>query len=204
MTFVEAFHGFTIELASPEQGLEVKLRLKIPRHPEESFPFFYARVVAFLHSYIEGLELSPGLFDLDQPTAFKRGNTGAMELWLEVGCPDKRKLLQALRHGSHQTRPPRYCIYFYSCSQITELCHLLRGSKTNWIAPISFYWIPPEALEQLSAAPRSSSRWTVTAVDDTLYLVAEELELQIPISLLNMWEEYQRSLQEDASAGAPD
>jgi uncharacterized protein YaeQ len=57
MTFVQAFYSFNLDITNSDAGGYFKLRIKVPQHPEESLEHLFARVLAFVHSYEEGLEL---------------------------------------------------------------------------------------------------------------------------------------------------
>jgi hypothetical protein len=95
-------------------------------------------------------------------------------------------------------------IYFYEASQIQEFCHLLRGSKTNWVQDIQFFMIQPTLLEALVPISRSSPEWQVTYIDNYLYLQVDGTELESNITPVDIWAEYQESLlrvESDSAAG---
>jgi uncharacterized protein YaeQ len=190
MSFVEAFYSFTVELAVPDRNLYTKVRLKVPRHPHESLHFLYARVIAFLHAYREGLALGKGLFEPKDPTLSHTDITGVLLFWGEVGCPAEEKIDRVVRRRP----PPEIRVYFYAPEQSLEFCRYLRGSTTNWVAPIAFFEIDPHLLEALIPLERSSSRWSANFVDTSLYLTIDEHDLAGEVRPLDIWELYQQSL----------
>ena len=198
MTFVQAFYSFTIELTNTDTNLYAKWRIKTPRHPEEPLEYLYARTLALLHCYTDGVCFSHGLFEPDEPAIWKRSALGELELWADVGHVEKRKLSQLLKMSKAASLPPRQAIYFFECKQVGQMCHQLRGSKTNWVEDVEFYLIDPSAISQLVPLERSSAHWEVTIVDDLLYLVCDKTEVQAPIFRLNIWDEYQKSLRATA------
>jgi hypothetical protein len=71
---------------------------------------------------------------------------------------------------------------------------MLRGSKTNWVKEIVFSTISEELIERLIPLQHSSPTWQATFVDNSLYLVADGTELSGEISPVDIWQEYQSSL----------
>jgi uncharacterized protein YaeQ len=195
MTFVLAFYSFNLEINNSEAESYRKLRIKIPRHPYESLEQMYARVLAFAHSYEEGLEFSRGLFETREPSLWKRDLFGGTELAVEVGQVDEEKLHRALRHNP-QTR---HKVYFFSDDQVAQFCRSLRGSTSNWIEGISFFQIAANVLTELEPLERSSSSWSLAFVDEALYLSVDGTTIETRITPLDMWEKFQQSLA-DASA----
>src|SRR5690606_9036867 len=69
--------------------------LTVARHPSETDERMMVRLVAFgLHAQ-EGLAFTKGLSDTDEPDLWLKDLTGAIDLWLEVGQPDERRILKA-------------------------------------------------------------------------------------------------------------
>jgi uncharacterized protein YaeQ len=190
MSFVAKFYHFTIDLSHTEREFGGRIRVKVPLHPMESLHHFYARMIAFLNEYCQDLEFTQGLFDPKLPTAWHREITGEVRRWIQVGVPDKKKLEMALRCGVDAT----YHVYFYASEQIEHFCHHLRGSKTNWVAPFTFYLIDPSLLEALVPLERSSPEWTATFIDSHLYLTVDDQELDAPLIEIDIWRAYQDTL----------
>lgn len=192
MSFAAKFYTFSIDLNHVDRQLFTKFRIKVPLHPVEPLQHLYARMIAYLNSYSEGLLFSQGLFDQTQPTLWEKNVIGEVLRWIEVGVPDKKKLELALRLPP----PINYHIYFYEHAQIPEFCHHLRGSKTNWVAPFAFSLIDPDFLENLLPYENSSPTWEVTIIDGHLYLVCDKREFDTVVLPVDIWNAYQESIQE--------
>jgi hypothetical protein len=82
---------------------------------------------------------------------------------------------------------------------------MLRGSKTNWVKEVQFYLIPSPILQDLIPLERSSPLWSVTIVDNQLYLTCDGVEFQSEIIPIDIWQSYQESLSttQESSLGAP-
>ncbi len=193
MTFVQGFYSFSVDLTHSDRNLSTRLRFKIPRHPLEPAEYMLARVVAYVDSYEEGLEFSKGLFEPKEPALWKHSAIGAPETIIEVGELDADRLSRSLRRNDAAV----HRVFFYNDAQISAFCHGIRGSKTNWIAPVEFLMLEPEFLENLSGTMQSSSNWQMTIVDGQIYLLANGSNIEGKIEKLDMWARYQQSLATD-------
>lgn len=194
MTFVLAFYSFNLELTNTDAGVYAKWRIKTPRHPDESIEFLNARICALLHVFEDGVSFSHGMFNPDEPAIWKKDAIGQVLVWADVGCPEKKKLQHAIRTSRQQKTSTKISVYLFDQPQIAQVCHQLRGSKTNWVEEVNFFFIPPERLADLVVFQKSSSTWQVTIVDDVFYIVCDGNELQLPIQRLDIWSEFQKSL----------
>jgi len=193
MSFAAGFYNFTVDLNHTDRGVFTLFRVKTPRHPNETIEHLFARMIAYAHAYRDGQTFSHGLFEPKEPTIWHKEVTGETLLWLNVGAPDKKKIEVTLR--AHPRAEHR--IYFYDPEQIHQFCHMLRGSKTNWVKDVQFYLIPSTILQELIPLESSSPNWSATIVDNQLYLTCDGVELQSEISPIDIWRSYQESLKED-------
>jgi len=187
MSFAAGFYSLSVELNNVDEDSFAKFRIKTPLHPNETLDHLFARFLAYVHSYKSGLEFTRGLFEPKEPTIWRRDITGEILQWVQVGPPEKRKLELALRSGDSAD----YRVYFYAEDQQTYFAEHLKGSKTNWIEPIKFYELDPVFLAALAAQARSSSVWSVTCVDNHLYLVCDGIEFETTIERVNPWDTFQ-------------
>lgn len=191
MSFAAAFYNFSVDLTHSDREVFTRFRIKTPLHPHEPLQHLYARMIAYLHCYREGQSFSHGFFEPKEPTIWHRDILDETLLWVQVGVPEKRKLeisLKAYPRAEHR-------IYFYDSAQITEFCHMLRGSKTNWVKEIQFFLLPANLLEELIPLERSSPLWNATIIDNELYLNCDGVELQGAITPIDIWPAYQAYLE---------
>lgn len=190
MTFVAAFYTFTIELNHSDRNVFTSFRIKIPRHELESREHFYARLIAYTHAYRPGIQFNEGVSDPKEPTISHRDEIGAMHLWIELGAPDKRKLELSLKQHQHA----EHRIYFFEPDDIEDFCHHLRGSKTNWVESVLFYQLNSQLLASLIENESSSPHWTLSFIDNRIYLSVDGVELESEISSIDIWSAFQASL----------
>jgi uncharacterized protein YaeQ len=71
--------------------------LTIARHPSETDERMMARVLAFALHAGERLSFTKGLSADDEPDLWQKSLTGEVEVWVDVGLPDERRLRKACR-----------------------------------------------------------------------------------------------------------
>lgn len=191
MTFVSGFYSFQIELSNTDKEQYASLRLKVPRHPDETDAFILARILSYSEEYEEGLTFSRGLFEPKEPTIWKHSVIEELLVWCEVGLPPLEKLQRALRHHPEA----KFSIYFYSQEHVDGFCYYLRGSKSNWVKDINFYLIDELFLNNLSEKLRTSNRWQLAINEGIVFLNVGEITLETTVENIDIWAKYQLSLE---------
>ncbi len=69
--------------------------LTVARHPSETDERMMARVLAFALHADPALSFGKGLSSEDEPDLWRKDLTGAIELWIEVGLPEERRVRRA-------------------------------------------------------------------------------------------------------------
>ena len=69
--------------------------LTLARHPSETNERMMVRVLAFALNADERLEFGKGLSNEEEPALWRKSLTGEIELWIDVGHPDERRLRKA-------------------------------------------------------------------------------------------------------------
>ena len=69
--------------------------LTLARHPSETDERMMVRLLAFALYADPALSFGRGLSTEDEPDLWRRDLTGAIELWIEVGLPDEKRLRKA-------------------------------------------------------------------------------------------------------------
>ena len=84
-----------LHVADMDRGYYGSHALTLARHPSETDERMMVRLVAFALHAQEGLAFTKGLSDTDEPDVWLKDLTGAIDLWIEVGQPDERRILKA-------------------------------------------------------------------------------------------------------------
>jgi uncharacterized protein YaeQ len=67
----------------------------IARHPSETDERMLVRLIAFALNADEALAFGKGLSTDDEPDLWRKDLTGAIELWIDVGLPDEKRVRKA-------------------------------------------------------------------------------------------------------------
>ena len=97
----------TLQIADMDRNYYADHALTIARHPSETDERMMVRVLAFVRHAHPALEFTRGLSATDEPDLWQKDLTGNIELWIEVGQPDEKRLRKA------GNRAGRVCVYTY-------------------------------------------------------------------------------------------
>ena len=84
-----------LDISDIDRGYYGSHALTLARHPSETEERLMIRLLAFVMHADERLEFGRGLSTDDEPDLWLRDDTGAIELWIDVGLPDERRLRKA-------------------------------------------------------------------------------------------------------------
>ena len=85
----------TLQIADMDRNYYADHALTIARHPSETDERMMVRLLAFVQHAHEALAFGRGLSADDEPDLWRRDLTGAVELWIEVGQPEEKRLRKA-------------------------------------------------------------------------------------------------------------
>lgn len=84
-----------LRIADVDRGYYQDHALTIARHPSETDERMMVRVLAFALHANDALEFGKGLGAADEPDLWQKDLTGAIEVWIDVGQPDERRVRRA-------------------------------------------------------------------------------------------------------------
>jgi len=90
----------SVQVSDTDRNYYQSHALTIARHPSETDERMMVRLLAFaLHAH-EALEFGKGLSTDDEPDLWHKDLTGAIQLWIDVGQPDEKRLRKACGRAS--------------------------------------------------------------------------------------------------------
>ena len=110
MAIKSTIYKATLQIADMDRHYYADHALRIARHPSETDERMMMRCLAFALNAGEALAFGKGLSDADEPDLWQRDLTGAIQLWIEVGQPDEKRILRACG------RAGQVLVYAYSHS----------------------------------------------------------------------------------------
>ena len=136
--------------------------LTLARHPSETDERLMVRVLAFALHASDSLANAKGLSDTEEPDLWQKDLTGAIELWVEVGQPDEKRLLKAAG------RSGKVVVYAYSAASHVWFRQL--AGKIERARNVSVVNIPAEASTALEKMAQRTMQLTCTIQDGQVWL----------------------------------
>lgn len=155
-------YSFEIGLSDVDRGVYAALSLRAARHPSETPEYLLTRVLAYCLEYTEGLEMSRGLAEPDEPALAVRDLTGALQAWIEVGAPDAARLHKASKAA------PRVAVYAHKDPRL--LLRQLEGARIHRAEALEVYGVDRALLAGLSALLERRMVLEMTVSDGQIYL----------------------------------
>jgi uncharacterized protein YaeQ len=95
MALKSTIYKARLDIADLDRNYHAERQLTLARHPSESETRMMIGLAAFALNARERLEFSRGLGETDEPDLWQRDMTGDLELWIELGHPDERRVAKA-------------------------------------------------------------------------------------------------------------
>lgn len=162
MALKSTIYKARLDVADIDRHYYASHQLALARHPSESETRMMIGLTAFALNAHERLEFSRGLGETEEPDLWQRDLVGDLELWIELGHPDERRLAKACG------RSKRVVVYTYSTSP--ELWwNPIADGLAKW-RNLSVYRLDPSEAEGLKALVTRNMDLSATIQDGELWL----------------------------------
>lgn len=159
-----------IALSDMERGYYDALNLTIAQHPSETLERMMVRILAYCLNAQEGIELTKGLEDVEEPAVWVRTMDEQIALWIDLGEPTPERVKKATH------RAKKVCVYsFNSKSDVWWSQNANKFSQLD----ASFYRIPWEEAEALAALVNRTMDLSVTITGDSAYVAGDNGEVEV-------------------------
>jgi uncharacterized protein YaeQ len=145
--------------------------LTLARHPSETDQRLMIRILAFAIHADERLVNAKGISDTEEPDLWQMDLTGAIQLWIEVGQPDERRLLKA------SGRSEQVMVYSYSSASPVWWKQL--ASKIDRARNVSVINIDPESSAALEKMAQRTMQLQCTIQDGQIWLTDGETTVEV-------------------------
>jgi uncharacterized protein YaeQ len=162
MSLGDTIYVFDIELANSDSGVYESLMLRIARHQSETAERMLTRVLAYCLEYTEGIALSNGISEPDEPAIAVRDLTGVLQAWIDVGAPEPPRLHRASKAA------PRVAVYAHK--DAVQLAERLSGERIHRIDALELYAMDFDWLPNLAQRLQRRTAFTLTVSEQHLYL----------------------------------
>lgn len=151
-----------LQIADMDRNYYGSEALTLARHPSETDERMMVRLLAFAIHANEALTFTKGLFDVEEPDLWQKDLTGAIQLWIEVGQPDEKKLLKACGRSEH--------VVVYSYSATSHIWWKQLANKVERCKNLTVINLPADATGQLEKMAQRTMQLQCTIQDGQIWL----------------------------------
>ncbi len=165
-----------LQVADMDRNYYADHALTIARHPSETDERMMVRVLAFaLHAH-EALAFGKGLSADDEPDLWQKDLTGAIELWIEVGQPDEKRMLKACGRAAQ--------VVVYSYSATSHIWWNQVAGKVERARNLRVVNLPADATTALAKLAQRTMQVQCTIQDGQIWMSCGEHTVQIDPAIL--------------------
>lgn len=179
MALKASIHKADLQISDMDRNYYHAHPLTIARHPSESEERMMVRLLAFIRHASESLKFTKGISTDDEPDIWQQSLSGEIELWIELGQPDEKRIRKACG------RAKAVYLYLYS-GHGAEIWWEQISSKLMSIDNLHIYNLPTAQRDELSQLCQKSMVLQATVQDGEIWLSNGELSATIN---LQCWKE---------------
>jgi uncharacterized protein YaeQ len=150
--------------------------LTIARHPSETDERMMVRLMAFARHADPALNFGKGLSDVDEPDLWKKDLTGAIDLWIEVGQPDEKRLLKACSRAAQ--------VIVYSYSSNSSIWWNQISSRLERARNLTVLNLPSVNSLALARLAQRNMQLQCTIQDGQLWLTGDSDTVQLDLTMV--------------------
>lgn len=147
--------------------------LTIARHPSETDERMMVRILAFVLHAHEALSFGKGLSADDEPDLWQKDLTGAIELWIDVGQPDEKRIMKACGRSNQ--------VMIYSYSSMSNIWWNQIASKVDRAKNLSVFNLPAATSQALAKLAQRNMKLQCTIQDGQVWINGEGESIQIDL-----------------------
>ena len=162
MALSSTIYNVSVELNDVDRGVYESLALRLAMHPSETMEYMVTRLLAYCLEYTEGIEMTTGLSDGDEPAIVVRDLTGKVTGWIEVGLPDADRLHRASKLASR--------VAVYTHREMRILLGQLEGRRIHRADEIPIYSFAGNFIKDLAEKFERRVAMSLSVTEQHVYL----------------------------------
>lgn len=162
MALTSTIYNLSVDLSDVDRGVYESFTLRLAMHPSETMEYMATRLMAYCLEYTEGIEMTAGLSDGDEPAIVVRDLTGKVTAWIEVGLPEADRLHRASKLAGRVAVYPHRDIRIYLGQ--------LEGRRIHRAEEIGIYTFTGTFIKDLAARIERRVEVSLSVTERHLYL----------------------------------
>lgn len=161
-----------LQIADIDRNYYQDHALTIARHPSETDERMMVRVLAFaLHAH-EALSFGKGLSSDDEPDLWQKDLTGAIDVWIDVGLPDERRIRRACGQAGE------VFVYGYG-GRAVDLWWEQNSGKLERTSNLTVINLAPVATRALAKLAKRTMQLQCTVQEGQIWLADAEERVEV-------------------------
>jgi uncharacterized protein YaeQ len=169
MALTSTIYNVSVELSDVDRAVYESFALRVAMHPSETMEYMAARLLAYCLEYTEGIAMTAGLSDGDEPAIVVRSLTGQITGWIEVGMPDADRLHRASKLAER--------VAVYPHRDVRILLGQFEGKRIHRAGEIGIYSFEGTFLRDLAERVQRRIALGVTVNEGHVYLDIDGVQL---------------------------
>jgi uncharacterized protein YaeQ len=170
----------SLQISDLDRSYYGEHQLTLARHPSETDERMMVRLLAFALHADEELSFTKGLCVDDEPDLWQKSLSGEIDLWIDVGLPDERRVRKAC------SRAARVCLYAYG-GRAAEQWWQRNADKLQRFANLRVVELPEEQSRLLANMAQRSMQLQCTIQDGEVWVTCGEQTLACSLLIRKQW-----------------
>jgi uncharacterized protein YaeQ len=166
-----------LQIADMDRNYYHDHALTIARHPSETDERMMMRLVAFARHADDALSFGKGLSSDDEPDLWQKDLTGAIDIWIDVGQPDEKRVRRACG------RAAEVFVYSYG-GRGADLWWEQTSSKLDRADNLTVVNLPLAATRSLAKLAQRSMELQFTIQEGQIWVADAEHRVELDPAIL--------------------
>ena len=173
MALKATIHKADLQIADMERNYYKDHALTIARHPSENDERMMVRLLAFALNAHDRLAFGSSIGNDEEPDLWQKDLTGAIEVWIDVGLPDEKRVRRACGRAGR--------VFVYSYGRGADLWWKQAGVSLSRSANLSVVHLPQDAVQAIAKLAARNMRLNCTIQDEQIWLADENDTVQLEV-----------------------
>ena len=175
MALKATIYKSVVNVADLDRNQFLDASLTLARHPSETQERMMLRLLAWIKYADERLQFTRGLSAEDEPEAWLRNDHLGIDLWIELGLPDERRIKKAC------TQSAEVALFAYN-QRAAEIWWQQNKNKCAQFKNLAVWYLDDEQLAQLSEFASRTMALQATIQDGAIWLSDSQNNLEIHLT----------------------
>ncbi|TDR72519.1 YaeQ family protein [Paludibacterium purpuratum] len=177
MALKSTIYKAELDIADMDRGYYASHALTLAQHPSETIERMMLRLAVFALHASDSLGFTKGISTDDEPDLWQKNYSDEIEVWIELGEPDEKRLRKACGRAEH------VLVYSYG-GRAADIWWQQNASKYARFDNLRVLSVAPATLQALSALCERGMSMSATIQDGVLWLSSATGNAQLTLDIL--------------------